>query len=97
MYVFSLFRVLILYIFETCESNRIRALFVTVHQVNFSTCLCFKSIGQCGGCGTSCGELLRVDRKCKNVKGYTLGGRSPESFLDLMAGARQECEVSDTT
>lgn len=50
LYVFSLYRVLILYIINKCEFYRTRALFVRSRQVSSSTWFCAEVTGQCRGC-----------------------------------------------
>lgn len=81
LYVFSLYRVLILYIVDKCEFYGLGP--YLSDQVNSSTWFCPEVISQCRGCRTAGGCRAETKHK-RNVKGHILYGRSCNSFLDLL-------------
>lgn len=94
MYVFSLYRVLILYIVDKCEFYRTRALFVRSHQVNSLTWLCPEANGQCRGC--SCHRVGRGrhqgwDKTCEKCQRSHSGWEELQIIPRSLSGLREEC------
>ncbi len=100
LYVFSLYRVLILYIVDKCEFYRTRALFVRWHQVNSLPWFCPEVNGPCRGCicrGPGRGRLPSWDKTRKKSLRSHSGQVELQVIPSSLGGERQECKASSVS